>query len=145
MRSVNVVLFTMILTIGILLFACNEANDTEGMNERVENALDDMDRDKGEVRKELMELRRDIDARAIAIEEDLRLKELDEETRNEKEQALNELQENRNRVQQALTELENADRSSWHDVRLRSKDLTRAVDRWFERQAEKEDLRNWNT
>ncbi len=111
------------------------------MQTRVDNAVNDVDRDRNAVRLELIELRQDIDTRILQTEEELEMEESTQEQRSEKEQLLKELQENRVRVQQALLELEHSDDGSWLDVKTRSKGVTRSVDNWFERWAEREDLR----
>lgn len=132
--------------IGVILLStafvsCGNTQDSHQMQSRVDRALDDVDRDRDAVRSELEELRTDIDHKMLSIEEELVQADLSEDRRSDKEQQLLELEENRNRVQQALLELERADATSWNGVRQRSKKLTRSVDNWFERQAEKEDLR----
>src|SRR5688500_9979668 len=121
--------------------ACGPAHDSDHLRTRVDNALNDVDRDRNSVRAELMELRQDIDHKILSTEEELIVEGISLEDKEEKEKLLLELEQNRDRVQQALIELERSDESSWLEVRKRSKSLTRTMDKWFERQAEKEDLK----
>lgn len=131
-----------LLLAGMVGFSsCGVSSESQHLQSRVDNALDDVDRDRDAVRSELMDLRQDIDHKILATEEELEKQTHTAEETEEKQQLLLELQQNRDRVQQALIDLERSDESSWLEVRQRSKSLTRAVDRWFERQAEREDLR----
>jgi uncharacterized protein YwgA len=130
-----------VVLLNIAMFtSCGHGHEGQHMQTRVDRALDDIDRDRNAVRTELVDLRKDIDLTMIRVEEELQQEDLADDQRREKEQLLRELESNRNRVQQALLELEHADDGAWMHVRKRSKDLTRSVDNWFERQAEKEDM-----
>ncbi len=126
----------------VCLASCGPSLSDEHLRARVDEALNDVDRDRNSVRNELIELRQDIDHKILSTEEELLAEDVPEDERARKEQVLQELQDNRARVQDALIELERSDESSWLEVRRRSKSLTRSVDRWFERQAEQEDLRS---
>ncbi len=126
----------------VSLASCGPSLGDEHLRARVDEALNDVDRDRNSVRNELIELRQDIDHKILSTEEELLTEDVAADERARKEQVLLELQENRARVQDALIELERSDESSWLEVRRRSKSLTRSVDRWFERQAEQEDLRS---
>ena len=126
----------------VSLASCGPSLSDEHLRARVDEALNDVDRDRNSVRNELIELRQDIDHKILSTEEELLTEDVPEDEHARKEQVLQELQDNRARVQDALIELERSDESSWLEVRRRSKSLTRSVDRWFERQAEQEDLRS---
>lgn len=135
--ALNAILLATMVTFA----SCGASSESQHIQSRVDNALDDVDRDRDAVRSELMELRQDIDHKILATEQELEKQTHSEAEVEEKRRVLLELQQNRDRVQQALVDLERSDDSSWLEVRQRSKSLTRAVDRWFERQAEREDLR----
>jgi hypothetical protein len=130
------------LVIIVAMFAgCGQQQETGQLQQRVDGALNDISKDRHTVRLELMELRRDIDVRILATEEELLNEGMPVTRRAEKEDLHRELVDQRNRVQQALLEVEAADESSWIDIRDRSRQMTRQVDAWFDRKAEQEDIR----
>jgi hypothetical protein len=125
----------------VALAACGPGQDAGTMQSRVDGALNDLRRDRNALRSELMLLRRDIDRYILDTEEALRQDDLPMEERSDRQLLLQELVDQRNRVQQALQEVERSDEQSWSEVRERSKNTSREADKWFERRAEKEDLR----
>ena len=135
--------FRVLVGLGLVvaLYSCGPSHDSQKLQARVDDALNDVDRDRNSVRNELIELRQDLDHKILDTEAELKNEGLTAEERADREQVLHELQGNRERVQQALIDLERSDESSWLEVRQRSKSLTRSVDKWFERRAEQEDLR----
>ena len=78
-----------LLLAGMMAFAsCGASSESQHLQSRVDNALDDVDRDRDAVRSELMELRQDIDHKILATEEELEKQTHTGEEIEEKQQLL---------------------------------------------------------
>ncbi len=133
--------YLLVCLFAIAMASCGPQQEAQHLQTRVDNALNDLDKDRKAVRLELVQLRKDIDQRLLDIEEDLMREDIPEQQRADQEQLLQELQQQRFRVQQALIEVERADASEWEEVKDRSRNTTKQIDGWFDRQAELEDIR----
>lgn len=122
------------------LVACGGAN-TEGdtMERKVDEAMAEMARDKDAALEELRDLRVRMETRLNEIGNELEDPALTDEQRAELADEQDVLEHQVDRVDAVTSEVEGALQETWSDVKRTTKEVTRDIKEWLERQAEKVD------
>lgn len=128
-------------TLGLFgLAACGDANtQADRMEQRVDDAMAEMRRDKDAALEDLRDLRERINDRLETVDKKMEETELSEEKFSELTDEKIQLEQQRLRVETALVDVEGALESTWSDVKHTSKNVSEDVKSWLERQAEKVD------
>lgn len=128
-------------TLGLFsLAACGDSNtQVDRMEQRVDDAMAEMRRDKDAALEDLRDLRERINDRLETVDEKMAETELSEEKFSALTDEKIQLEQQRLRVETALVDVEGALESTWSDVKRTSKNVSEDVKEWLDRQAEKMD------
>ncbi len=122
------------------LIACADAPPAEGaMENKVDNAMEDVGQAKEEVAKEMRDLREMLVVRLAKVEAKLQDPTLTAEQRTEWEGYKVEVKDQMARLDNSLGDVERASNETWDDVKKGTRETTDDVGNWFQRQAEKID------
>jgi len=120
--------------------ACSDTSkDAERMEQKVDNAMEDLRAGKDEVGRELRDLREKLALEATLADEKLKDPALKAEERAEWENYKKEVNEQIDRLDGELNDVESATSEAWENVKTESRSAMKDVGDWFARQAEKID------
>ena len=120
--------------------ACSETpKDAERMEQKVDNAMEDLRAGKDEVGRELRDLREKLALEATLADEKLKDPALKAEERAEWENYKKEVNEQIDRLDGELNDVESATSEVWENVKTESRNAMKDVGDWFARQADKID------
>lgn len=120
--------------------ACSDAPPAKGaMENKVDNAMEDVGQAKEEVAKEMRDLREMLAVRLAKVEAKLQDPALKAEQRTEWEGYKVEVNDQMARLDNSLGDVERASNETWADVKKGTRETTDDVGNWFQRQAEKID------
>lgn len=120
--------------------ACSDTpKDAERMEQKVDNAMEDLRAGKDEVGRELRDLREKLALEATLADEKLKDPAMKAEERAEWENYKKEVNEQIDRLDGELNDVESATSEAWENVKTESRSAMKDVGDWFARQAEKID------
>jgi chromosome segregation ATPase len=137
-NTLNSLKFPVCLAAGLLFWTSCGQQEVRDLQTRQDEMTNSLDRDRDELRQELLSLRRDIDEQLI--EAGTKFNASVSPSRSELEVELQELEGQRRKVQDALNLLDvvvDADQAMIHD---HCRSVAKQVDGWFDWKAELEDM-----
>jgi chromosome segregation ATPase len=140
MKTTNIIMISLAIAASGLVVGCSEQPDTaEQMESKVDEAMEDMRKEKDELRDELHEMRVDMAQRMVEVDDKLNDPTITEEAKAEWQEERNEIKGQMDRLDKETSNLENATKETWNDVKEGTKNTVDDIGNWFERQAEKID------
>lgn len=120
--------------------ACSSApENADRMEQKVDNAMEDLRRGKDEASRELRSLREDLAVELTKADERLKDPALTEAERTEWGAYKTDVNDQIARLDANLNDVESASAETWEDVKAGTRKVADDVGNWFQRQAEKID------
>jgi len=123
------------VTLGLV--ACNNAPaDGTKMEQKVDNAIEDIGTAKTDAAKNMRDLHEKLAIRLVKVEARLQEPGITAEQRTEWETSRTELKDQMKRLEDGIAQVEGSTNETWKDVKEGTRQTTEDVDNWFQRQAE---------